>query len=130
MTQNNELQLVCNAILGFFPQSTITPDEFTIHVTGNNPIPPSFDGSTTPVLVTLGPGDYEVTETAKASVQATVDLLNTLVPKIFVTGPTPTFSGDCEQDQMDPEKATGTIAEGDSKTCNKNNEFQVDFRPS
>ena len=31
LTQNNELQLVCNAILGFFPQSTITPDEFTIH---------------------------------------------------------------------------------------------------
>ena len=51
LTQNDELQLVCNAILGSFPQSTITPDEFTIHVTGNNPIPPSFDGSTTPVLL-------------------------------------------------------------------------------
>src|SRR5262245_63441108 len=39
-----------------------TPSDFTLSVTGNNPTPPSFDGSSSGTTVTLQPGRYSVTE--------------------------------------------------------------------
>ena len=38
------------------------PSEFSITVSGNNPSPSEFQGSTTPVDVTIGAGDYQVSE--------------------------------------------------------------------
>jgi hypothetical protein len=69
--------------------STCPPaSEFTITVTGNNPIPSTFHGSADGTLVTLGVGAYKVNE------------------EPFLGFDT-TFSADC----------TGTIAPGDQKTC-------------
>jgi hypothetical protein len=65
--------------------------DFTITVTGNNPTPPSFPGSTG-TLVTLGVGPYQVHETP-------------------LKGFDVSFSADC----------TGTIAAGDQKTCTVTN---------
>ena len=56
-----------------FPQSaaacetirnSVLPSLFNITVTGNNPNPSEFPGLSVPVNVTLGAGDYEVTEEA------------------------------------------------------------------
>ena len=47
----------CEAIL-----NSVSPSLFNITVTGNNPNPSEFPGSSVPVNVTLGAGDYEVTE--------------------------------------------------------------------
>lgn len=41
-----------------------SPDEFTMNVEGNNPSPSSFPGSSQGTVVTLEPGQYEVTEVA------------------------------------------------------------------
>jgi hypothetical protein len=43
--------------------TTAIPAQFAIHVTGNNPNPPNFAGSTTGIDVTLGSGAFNVTET-------------------------------------------------------------------
>jgi hypothetical protein len=123
--QVTSLQFICDAIeqgIGN-PEFQITPDEFTIQVTGTNPISSTFNGSTTPVVVTLDPGNYEVTETVKASVQETITAIEaTNVP---VRLGVPVFTGDCVQDVMDRDTATGTIAAGESQTCNKDNRFGV-----
>src|SRR6266496_816592 len=70
-------------------RTTGTPSNFTMHVTGNNPIPADFAGSSAGVNVTLGVGAFAVTE----------------------TGPTSAFNtttiGDC----------SGTIASGQHLTC-------------
>jgi hypothetical protein len=42
------------------------PSSFTMHVTGNNPIPANFAGSAAGVNVTLDLGTFSVTETAPA----------------------------------------------------------------
>jgi Prealbumin-like fold domain len=68
--------------------TTVTPANFTIHVTANNPNPPNFAGSATGTDVTLGPGTFNVTETGLA-------------------GFTTSFSSDC----------SGTIAAGQHLTC-------------
>jgi hypothetical protein len=124
---NEFFQSICDAIEQGTgnPEFQITPDEFTIQVTGNNnPISSTFDGSTTPVVVTLDPGNYEVTETAKASVQQTITAIEAANP-VNVRVLTPVFTGDCVQDVIDPDTATGTIAAGESQTCNKDNRFAV-----
>jgi len=68
--------------------TTATPANFTMHVTGNNPTPANFAGSSTGTDVTLGAGAFNVTETA--------------LP-FFTT----TFSSDC----------SGTITAGQHLTC-------------
>jgi Prealbumin-like fold domain len=68
--------------------TTVTPANFTIHVTANNPNPPNFAGSATGTDVTLGPGTFNVTETGLA-------------------GFTTSFSSNC----------SGTIAAGQHLTC-------------
>jgi hypothetical protein len=125
------LQPACDAIIAGtgLPSGQITPNDFNITVTGNNPNPSQFNGSSTAVVVTLDPGPYNVTEIGYPSVSQAVDtVLNSpLFPGITsIIGPIPTFSGDCEQQILGfSQRANGTIAAGDSQTCNIENAFQI-----
>src|SRR5919106_1712151 len=76
------------------------PDEFTMNVAGNNPSPSSFPGSSQGTVVTLEPGQYDVTEEAPPT-----------PPGVEFDGGT--FSVDC----------TGDIAAGESKTCTITNGY-------
>jgi hypothetical protein len=67
-----------------------TASNFTMHVTGNNPTPANFAGSTSGTTVTLGPGTFNVTETLPAG-------------SFFTT----TTTGDC----------SGTITAGQHLSC-------------
>jgi hypothetical protein len=71
-------------------RTTAVPPQFTMHVTGNNPNPPNFVGSSTGIDVTLGSGPFKVTETVQAG--------------SFFTNTTP---GDC----------VGTITAGQHLSC-------------
>ena len=69
---------------------TLTPADFTLNVTGNNPAPASFPGEGPPgTAVTLDPGNYSAGIFPRAGYAIT------------------SFSPDC----------AGTIANGESKTC-------------
>ena len=103
-------------------QPLITPDDFTITITGNNPIPSQSDGSVIPVIVNLEVGGYQVSETADPSLAQTItnieqgsgtDLTQSVI-----------FSGDC--DAMTGE---GTIAEGDLQICSLENVFTATIIP-
>ena len=121
------LQGACDAIIAGtgLPAGQITPNEFNIFVTGNNPNPSQFDGSTTPVVVTLGPGAYQVSETEDLSIQGAFSAVVAQFPEIGgIVGPILTFSGDC-----DPAAGTGTITAGESQTCNIENAFTLNARP-
>jgi len=93
----------------------ITPNEYNILVSGNNPNPSSFDGSSVPVIVTLDPGNYLVSETADATVQITIDDIAGSF-NVEITNAA-AFSGDCDNG------GAGTIAAGESQTCNIANTF-------
>jgi hypothetical protein len=89
-------------------------------VTGNNPNPSEFPGSSVSVNVTLGAGDYEVTE---------VPLVTP--PQAGVT-PTRTtnFAGNCtDVNPNDPlsTEATGTIEAGESQICDISNDYMTFF---
>jgi hypothetical protein len=77
------------------------PSDFIITVTGNNPRPSTFPGSGTGTLVTLGPGEFTVTETNPGPFN------------VF-------FSGDCKR-VTDTASAAGTISAGEHKTCQVGN---------
>jgi hypothetical protein len=80
------------------------PSEFTITMTGNNPIPSEFLGSGSGTLVTLRPGEYVVKETVPQDQRSF---------EVFAD-----FSGDCKGALGNPRtSATGTIAAGDEKAC-------------
>jgi hypothetical protein len=105
----------CNTV-----ENTIVPSSFNITVTGNNPNPSEFVGSNLePVIVTLGAGDYELTE----------ELPNLPPPPFGVTvSRTTTFEGDCaDVNPIDPESivAAGTIEAGESQTCNIDNLYEA-----
>jgi hypothetical protein len=68
--------------------TTATPSDFAIHVSGFNPTPANFNGSGTGTDVTLSPGTFNVTETLSPN---------------FTTA----FSSEC----------SGTIATGQHLTC-------------
>jgi hypothetical protein len=117
------VQNACNTILFGTgnPLLKITAYEFLIDVSGNNPNPSQFPGPTSPVDVTLGAGNYQVTETPQSSVQTKVSTLDASSNRLTVTGPFATFTGDCSQ--TDDFEATGTIAAGESQTCDIENNF-------
>ena len=98
----------CETIL-----NTILPSSFNIVVTGNNPNPSEFAGSTVPVVVTLGAGDYRVTESAVAP---------PVIPGIFIFQEE-NFAGNCLEDGFDSLSAIGTIAAGEFQTCDISNDF-------
>jgi hypothetical protein len=98
----------------------ILPNQFTIFVTGNNPNPDTFDGSTFPEIVTLDPGNYEVSETRDPM----VDTIRANIERdvgILLDGPAPEFSGDCRLTSSS--SGIGTIEEGESQVCNIANSF-------
>src|SRR5215204_6586722 len=68
------LQPACDAIIAGtgLPTGQITPNEFNITVTGNNPNPSQFNGSSTAVVVTLDPGLYNVSDIGYPSVPADI----------------------------------------------------------
>jgi len=127
------LQPACDAILTgtSLPSGQITPNEFNITVTGNNPNPSQFNGSSTAVVVTLDPGPYNVSDIGYPSVSQAISAIITsgVFGVTSIVGPTPTFSGDCEQILGISQRANGTIAAGDSQTCNIQNAFIVNGLP-
>jgi hypothetical protein len=78
-----------------------SPSSFTFTVEGNNPDPEEFvgDDSDGCVDVTIGPGEYAVSEAA-----------GSLAPGVEITG-------DCEQDPLNPQRATGEIEAGETEEC-------------
>src|SRR5262249_9724376 len=73
--------------------------DFKITVTGNNPSPDHFEASATGTQVTLGPGQYKVSEN-----KPFFGLIS--------------FSGDCVKDPENPVfGATGNIKAGETQHC-------------
>jgi hypothetical protein len=120
-------QQACDALTtgAGLPEGQIFPEDFTISVTGNNPNPSSFPGSSTPVDVKLGDGSYGVEESPdQEAIDAAKQAIEIEFTTVEVTGPFPTWSGDCNVLDNDF-TASGSIEEGESQTCNINNEFRV-----
>src|SRR5215204_4558848 len=125
------LQPACDAIIAGtgLPTGQITPNEFNITVTGNNPNPSQFNGSSTAVVVTLDPGLYNVSDIGYPSISQAVGAVIAQFPTITsVLGPNPTFSGDCTVILGNAQTARGTIAAGESQTCNIENAFTINGR--
>jgi hypothetical protein len=104
----------------------ITENQFLIKVTNDNPIPSQFPGSESGTIVTLGAGNYVVSETPDVTaIQIDIAFLVNEF-KILSGGtynisypPQVTFSGDCAP------SGTGTIGAGESQTCNIENHFTI-----
>jgi hypothetical protein len=110
----------------------ITEDDFRFQVEGNNPDPSTtFPGSLTGTVVTLGPGDFNVTEII--SEEELEDVLT-----FFETHPDSTsltrnalFSGDCTFSEGFFNNgdtflvANGTIAAGELQTCIATNAYEI-----
>lgn len=114
-------------------ENRISEDQFRIQVTNDNPDPPSFDGSESGTVVTLGAGNYVVSETPDASVQIDVsdledDFRDQSGVTYEITGPIPSFRGDCTSVNAGFE-ATGTIGAGESQTCEIENHFDIRESP-
>src|SRR5215204_3350908 len=124
------LQPACDAIIAGtgLPNLQITPNQFNITVTGNNPNPSQFNGSSTAVVVTLDPGLYNVSDIGYPSISLALSAVINQFQTGIIVGPTPTFSGECTQILGNVQTATGTIAAGDSQTCNIQNAFVVNPR--
>jgi hypothetical protein len=102
-------------------------------VTNDNPDPPSFDGSESGTVVTLVAGNYVVSETLDASVQIDVsdledDFRDQSGVTYKITGPIPSFRGDCTSVNAGFE-ATGRIGAGESQTCEIENHFEIRESP-
>jgi hypothetical protein len=117
-------------------EEQITENQFLIEVIDDNPIPSQFPGSESGTIVTLGAGNYIVSETPDvASIQLDIDFLENEFEDLAgdgteyeITGPFPSFTGDCTD--VNPNipqstEATGTIAAGESQTCNVINHFTI-----
>src|SRR5215208_2954038 len=78
------------------------PSDFTITVSGNNPTPSSFTGSSSGTTVQLSPGKYKVTESGST------------------TNYNSTLSNGC----------SGTIREGETNECTITNTYSVSPPPS
>jgi hypothetical protein len=119
---NSFFELVCRGILqGELGSDPIQPNDFNIIVSGNNPNPSQFEGSSfpdLPVVVTLGSGNYQVSETADPSVSTTLMNLETIL-EVDISQDV-IFSGDCNT-----VTGEGTIAEGEVQICNIQNAFTI-----
>jgi hypothetical protein len=99
--QQATLRVVKNLICELpSPPCPIVPSNFRMQVTGNNPIPASFNGSSQGTVVTLGPGEYDVSESTPPPAPPGLTLVTAR-------------STDC----------TGNISEGDSRTCIMTNAY-------
>jgi hypothetical protein len=120
--ENVENGVTCVQLL-----STITEDQFNITVTDTNVSPSNFNGSEIGTLVTLDAGPFTVTEEPYDSVAEQVAGLEDVQTEI--TGPSPSFSGDCTQTGIGSFSATGEIAAGGQETCNIVNNFIMTRTP-
>ena len=78
----------------------VAPEDFEFTVTGNNPSPAQFAGDPNCVDVTIGPGEYAVSEVG---------------PPVAVE--TDIIDSDCVQDPNDQRRATGEIQAGETQVC-------------
>jgi hypothetical protein len=99
---------VCKVVIDTF--GVASEDDFQFTVTGNNPEPDEFEGDPNCVDVTIGPGEYTVSE--------------------INTGPagenhlTRIEEGsDCVQDPLIAQRATGEIQAGETQECTFINEI-------
>ena len=105
-----------------FILSNAPPSSFNIVITGNNPNPPEFLGSSVPVVVTLGAGDYEITE--EVPIVSFPDGASITL--------TTNFAGDCRDvNPNNPQstEATGTIQAGESQICDISNDYRTATLP-
>ncbi len=99
--------------------SNFEPQDFIITVTGQNPNPSQFGGSSSGTEVTLNPGSYEVTEDFSGieGIVTEDDNGNTISGILInVLDGQITFSEDC----------SGTIEIGETKTCTITNPVRLD----
>jgi hypothetical protein len=110
-------EAVCNFALASdnFPE----PSDYQITVTGNNPDPSSFAGSESPVVVSIGPGEYTVSETLADTSALQQELGASFIDNRSV------FTGDCINSFGGTTSTTGTIAAGQSQECNIGNEITI-----
>ena len=96
---------VCKEVIS----SGIEPGDFTFTVTGNNPSPEEFEGDNADgcVDVTIGPGEYAISE----------------VGPIAGFGTRIEEGSDCVQDPNNPQRATGEIQAGETQECRFINSF-------
>jgi hypothetical protein len=113
-----QISLGCDDLLNL-----ITEDQFNITVTDTNVSPSNFNGSEIGTLVTLDAGRFTVTEEPYDSVAEEVADFEDVQTEI--TGPSPSFSGDCTQTGIGSFSATGEIAAGGQETCNIVNNFTI-----
>ena len=83
------------------PTSTFEPEDFEFTVTGNSPVPDRFPGDNEDgcVDVTIGPGEYTVSEAVPTDRSAA------------------TVAGDCVEESREGLSATGEIQAGETQEC-------------
>jgi hypothetical protein len=103
-------------------QLPLTAEAFLFAVSGNNPDPNFSFNSATGTNVTLGAGNYQVSEPESTLVDDTLEVINREGGFIleFVSDEIE-FSGDCGF------SGSGTIAEGETQTCIVENLFIVEL---
>jgi hypothetical protein len=107
-------------------EELINEDDYIINVEGNNPSPSQFPGSSTGTDVTLGPGDYVITEPFPNT--GIERILFTQFPNIVAIGFFgPVFTGDCTSETIGfLTRGIGTIEAGESQTCNLSNSIIIE----
>jgi hypothetical protein len=95
---NEESAILSVCKLEFEPD--FSPEDFTFTVTGNDPSPEEFAGNANCVDVTIGPGEYTVSETEIPEAEATQ-----IIDSDFI------------QDPNDRLRATGEIQAGETQVC-------------
>jgi hypothetical protein len=100
---------VCKEITGGTSQGS-EPDDFVFTVTGNGPSDDEFEGDNSDgcVDVTIGPGEYTVSEVIPPLGGRTFDVR---------------IEGDCEQDPIVGIRAIGEIEAGETQECRFINSF-------
>jgi hypothetical protein len=91
---------VCKEVL---PGSDFKPEDFIFTITGNNPSPAQVAGDPDCVDVTIGPGEFVVSEQ--------------LGPTRVQQNEGIEVEGDCVQDPNNRQRATGEIQAGDTQVC-------------
>jgi hypothetical protein len=109
-------------------ENLVTENQYLFEVTNDNPVPSQFPGSESGTIVTLGPGNYIVTETPDTtSINQDITTLLMQFPGVDSVGiDPPVFTGDCTE-VFPGNRATGTIEAGESQTCNIVNNFRVNL---
>ncbi|HJU59440.1 MAG TPA: hypothetical protein VJ583_06800 [Nitrososphaeraceae archaeon] len=108
-------------------ENLITEDQYLFQVIDDNPIPSQFPGSESGTVVTLGPGNYVVTETpSSTSINQDITTVLQITGVESVGIDPPVFTGDCTE-VFPGNRATGTIGAGESQTCNIVNNFVVNI---